>query len=88
MRVANKTPRPLAVPLPGGRTLRLGPLGVGQIAPNAVSHPPIKKLVDAGAIEITDEGPTRSGGFSQGRTAGAWGRGHASGAGGRRSGDR
>lgn len=86
--VVNKTQRPLAVPLPGGKTLRLGPRGIGQIATSAAEHQPIKKLVESGAIEITDEPPARTGGFGGARRYGAGAPGHATGGGGRRSGDR
>lgn len=86
--VTNKTQRPLGIPLPGGKTLHLGPRGVGQIAANAAAYAPVKKLVDAGEIEITDERPAQSGTSGRGRKSGAGPAGFASGAGGRRSGDR
>ncbi len=54
--VTNKTPKPVRVPLPLGKTLFLGPLKSGQIAPKAVDHPPLKKLVDSGQLEIHDSG--------------------------------
>jgi len=54
MDVSNKTRRPLTVPLPGGKKLRLGPGKTGQISPKAAQHPPLKKLVDAGELEIVD----------------------------------
>lgn len=84
--ITNKTQRPLSVPLPRGKILHLGPGKAGQIARNAADHPPLKKLVQAGEIEITeDEGET---GGSGGRKAGqSWMPGHASGVG-RRGGDR
>ena len=36
---------PLKVPLPGGKTLHLGPRNVAQVADNAVDHPGLKKLI-------------------------------------------
>ena len=56
MDVTNKTKRPLRVPLPGGKKLHLGPGRTGQISPKAVDHPPLRKLVEAGEIEIADGG--------------------------------
>ena len=50
--VSNKTRRPLVIPLPGGKKLHLGPGRAADIAANAVAHPALKKLVDAGEVEI------------------------------------
>ncbi len=86
--VSNKTQRPLSVPLPGGKTLHLGPGKTGQISAKAVENPRLKKLVDAGEIEIVDEDtrPTAGpGGGKRGRTSM---HGRTSGSGSRRSGDR
>jgi hypothetical protein len=54
--IVNKTTRPLRVPLPGGKTLYLGPKKNGQIADPAAEHPALRKLVDAGEITIQGEG--------------------------------
>ena len=54
--IHNKTNRPLVVPLPGGKKLRLGPLQTGQVTPKALEHPPLKKLIEAGELELTDGG--------------------------------
>ncbi len=62
MEVTNKTRRPLAIPLPGGKKLRLGPLKTGQIAPKAADHPLVKKLIEAGEIEIVGDGRTKGSG--------------------------
>lgn len=53
--IVNKTTRPLRVPLPGGKTLHLGPKKNGQIADQAAEHPALRKLVDAGKIQIQGE---------------------------------
>lgn len=53
--VSNKTNRPLGVPLPGGKTLHLGPGKVGEITPRAARDPRLRKLVEAGEIEIVEE---------------------------------
>jgi len=87
--ISNKTTQPLSVPLPGGKTLHLGPKASGQISPRAAEHGPLKKLVDAGQVELvtSDGGGSRTGGggpkghaFEQG--------GHAQGRARPRSGDR
>ena len=90
--IKNKTNRPLRVPLPRGKTVHLGPAKTGQIATEAAEHPGLKKMVDAGEIEILDDAPGGSGG--PGGSAGGGGpHGHGGGGGGaggamRRSGDR
>jgi hypothetical protein len=86
--VTNKTNKPLAVPLPRGKILRLGPRKTGHISSDDLEHPPLKKLAAAGEIEIHEEGhePLHGGGGgSVGSTGPA---GHATTTGGRRSGDR
>lgn len=50
--ICNKTRRPLSIPLPGGKTLHLSPGKTGEIAANAVDHPPLAKLVAAGELEV------------------------------------
>jgi hypothetical protein len=86
--VTNKTQKPLSLPLPRGKLLHLGPGKSGQIASNAALHPPLKALVDSGAIEILEEGQ----GHTPGADGGPKGRpstpGYTSGSGTRRSGDR
>src|SRR5262249_9450848 len=87
--VTNKTNKPLAVPLPRGKILRLGPRKTGQISSDDLDHPPLKKLAEAGEIEIHAEGhtPTQGGGGgAHSESAGA--PGHTTTTGGRRSGDR
>lgn len=86
--VSNKTQRPLSVPLPRGKTLHLGPGRTGQIASNAADHPQLKKLVDAGQIEILDEVSRSTEGAGGGKAGRTWMPGHASGSASRRSGDR
>jgi hypothetical protein len=60
MDIINETKRPLAIPLPGGKKLRLGPGKMGQISPKAAGHPPVKKLVEAGDITIVQDGRSDS----------------------------
>jgi hypothetical protein len=70
--VRNTTQMPLAVPLPGGRKLHLGPGKTGEIATQAAEHPPLVKLIEAGELEVLD------GGHAAGAPAGQGGRVHAS----------
>ena len=50
--IVNKTHRPLKVRLPQGRVLHLGPLKEGRVPPQALESPGIKKLVEAGDLEV------------------------------------
>ncbi len=59
--VTNKTRTPLKIPLPRGKSLHLGPGKTGQLRDDAAAHPGIKKLVEAGSIEIFDGGKTDAG---------------------------
>ena len=59
--VVNKTRAPLRIPLPRGKSLHLGPNKTGQIADGAEEHAAVKKLVDAGKLEIFDGGDTQRG---------------------------
>jgi hypothetical protein len=53
--IKNKTKKPLRVPLPRGKTVHLGPAKSGQITTEAAEYPGLKKMVEAGEIEIVDE---------------------------------
>jgi hypothetical protein len=86
--ISNKTHKPLSVPLPRGKTLHLGPGKTGQIASDAADHPPLKKLVEAGDIEILGEGHQSAVAGGGGRVDPATAHGHSPGRMGRRSGDR
>lgn len=86
--VSNKTQRPLSVSLPSGKTLHLGPGKTGQISAKAVDDPRVKKLVDAGEIEVNSEDLRPSLGPASGKKGRTFMPGHSSGGGGRRSGDR
>ncbi len=59
--VVNKTRAPLRIPLPRGKSLHLGPNKTGQVADSAEEHAALKKLVEAGKIEIFDGGDTQRG---------------------------
>ena len=90
MEIRNTTKLPLKVSLPGGKKLFMGIGGTAQLTPKAAEHPPVKKLIDAGDIEITDAGRTGTA-ESVGRESGMQSSASRSGGGSsssRRSGDR
>ena len=86
--ISNKTQKPLSVPLPGGKTLHLGPGRTGQISAKAVDDPRLKKLVDAGELEVIGEDARPAGGPTARKREPGVMRGHTSGGTTRRSGDR
>jgi len=70
--IRNKTLKPIRVPLPGGKTLFLGPSGTGQVSDKAVERDALKKLVEDDSIEILDgSGPAQSGGPASQRRHGS-----------------
>jgi hypothetical protein len=86
--VNNKTQRPLSVPLPRGKKLHLGPGKSGQISAKDTAHPPLKKLVDAGEIEVLDDNSATTDRGERGPRGGSSTQGHTWGSRSRRSGDR
>lgn len=54
--IRNPKMKPQKVPLPRGKVLHLGPRKTGQVADGALEHPPLKKLIDAGELEVIGEG--------------------------------
>ena len=86
--VSNKTQQPVRVPLPRGKTLRLGPGKVGEIAANAVDHPALQKLVAAGTIEILADDRAGREGLPGGSGSGGMRPAFGGGRGRHRSGDR
>lgn len=86
--VSNKTQRPLSIPLPGGKTLHLGPGNTGQISAKAVDDPRLKKLVDAGELEVIDEDASPALGSAARKRHRGFFPGRTSGGGPRRGGDR
>ena len=59
--IRNTTSKPLRVPLPQGKTLHLGPRHTGQVAPQALEHPPLRELVESGELDILGEGEAQHG---------------------------
>jgi hypothetical protein len=77
--IRNTTTGPLRVPLPRGKVLHLGPRKTGEIATAAADHPPLKKLVEEGKIEILGEGEHHHQGQAQGPSGQISSHGHAGG---------
>jgi hypothetical protein len=86
--IANKTLKAIAVPLPRGKKLHLGPGKTGQVAASASEHPPFKKLVDAGEIQIVEDGHEATASGAGGKTGRHFMPGQSSSRVGRRGGDR
>lgn len=53
--IRNKTRGPLSIPLPRGKTLHLGLGRTAEIAPTALEHPPVRKRIDSGDLEVVGE---------------------------------
>ena len=87
MDVINKTPKPLSLPLPGGKKLFLGPGKTGQVTNKALEHPPLVKLIEAGDVEVVGEGHRPSSPGSDGAVS-APGQRHGGSGAMRQSGDR
>ena len=86
--ISNKTLKAIAVPLPRGKKLHLGPGKTGQIAANASEHPPLKELIEAGKIEIVNDSPESVAAGAGGKAGRYFMPGHGSSRVGRRGGDR
>jgi hypothetical protein len=52
--IRNLTSKPLKVPLPRGKMLRLGYKADGIVQDQAADHPGVKRMVESGMIEILD----------------------------------
>ncbi len=86
--IRNTTRSPIAVPLPRGKKLHLGPLKTGEIADGAADHPPLAKMVEAGQLEVMDLNAAHTGRDGGGSVAPGSSPGHIPGAQAYRSGDR
>ena len=67
--VRNLTRLPVRVPLPGSKTLHLGPGKTGRIADAAVEAPGVQRLIRAKTIELVgsdDVEPGGGGGSAEG----------------------
>jgi hypothetical protein len=85
--VRNCTVRPLKVPLPRGKFLHLGPKSTGSVHPDALERPAVKRLLEAGELEIIDDSVTRHEG-NQAKVGSAATHGHGPSGTFRRKGDR
>lgn len=53
--IRNKTAGAVKVPLPQGKALHLGPNQTGHISHHDLDHPPLKKLLEDGTVEVYDD---------------------------------
>jgi len=60
--IVNRTVQPLAIHLPHGKVLHLGPGKSGQISDDAADAPAVAKLVESGKIELLEAGEHARGG--------------------------
>jgi hypothetical protein len=74
--IANKTRRPLKIKLSQGRVLRLGPFKDGQIATPDADRESIRRMVEAGEIEIIDDASPGAGRGIQGQAGMTQSQGH------------
>ena len=87
--IRNKSRGPVRVGLPGGKVLFLGPGKTGEIGDNALEHPGVQKLVEAGEIEVLGHRSSSEPGPGDRRTPGPGGnQGHRTSTGTHPSGDR
>ena len=86
-RIANKTQKPLSVPLPRGKTLHLGPEGLDRSPRRPPNIHRSRQLVHAGEIELFDGAAPIGGSGGGGKGCRSF-HGHPANNGGRRSGDR
>jgi len=69
--VINKTRKPLRIRLPGGKTLFLGATRRGQVRDEALEHPPVKRLLETGDIEVSDDSRPSHGSSESGALPGS-----------------
>lgn len=54
--IRNNSRKPLVVPLPRGKTLHLPPGKTGQISFQAADHPPVRRMIAEGDLELLGDG--------------------------------
>ena len=60
--IRNNSNLPLRVSLPRGKVLHLGPKASGQVHPDALERPAVKRMLEAGDLEVVDDAEARTGG--------------------------
>ncbi|MEM8954163.1 MAG: hypothetical protein AAGD22_08440 [Verrucomicrobiota bacterium] len=89
MDITNKTKKPMSVPLPGGKKLFLGPGKTGQVSSKALERPALAALIEAGDLEVSEGGASRTGSAGGGKVSAPGGGARQKGTGAmRQSGDR
>jgi hypothetical protein len=89
MEIKNNSKKPLKVPLPGGKSLFLGPNAKGQVSDKSAEHPPFQEMVESGAIEVIVGGRAKTtGSLSDSKGISGSNTGKSGGAAMRKSGDR
>ena len=78
--IKNLARRPLKVSLPQGKTLHLGFGKTARVSDDALAHPPVKKLVEEGLVEVLGHSAAHPDGPSGGGNVHADTRGHETGA--------
>lgn len=63
--VKNKSQKALKIHLPRGKSLFLGVAHSAQVRDEALEHGPVKKLIEAGAIEVIDGTSKRGDGIPE-----------------------
>jgi hypothetical protein len=86
--IVNKTKKPLKIRLPGDKTLFLGATRRAQMRDDALEHPPVKKLLEAGSIEVLDASAQHAPGKGPAPLQSQGGQQHSSSRGKASSGDR
>ncbi len=86
--VTNISKKPLAVALPGGKKLHLGPGQTGQLTPKAAESAAVARAIEAGELELSSETRHRTGGPDTIQNRGGAGGAHRGAGSIRRSGDR
>ena len=74
--IKNLTYRPLRIALPGGKTLHLGPAKSGKVSDAALDRPAVKKLIEAGEIEVEGSERPEGGGSGGGEASSVATHGH------------
>ena len=86
--IRNKSRKPLVVPLPRGKSLHLGPGKTGQISFQAADHPPVRRMIAEGDLELVEDTAGTGRGSSGNESVRGSTHGHQPGSTSRQAGDR